>query len=281
MQHFFSSESDTYKCISLASGSSGNCYFLGNNKMGILIDAGINFRTIKKSLHEHGISIQNIVAILITHEHADHIRGVCGIISKLHIPIYATAATLQAIRKNPYLNPKSVIITGREITKETPFSIFGLEIVAFTVPHDSIDNVGYHFRFGKNQTCTIATDVGCITPQIEHYSRLAQHLIIESNYDEQMLKNGNYPIHLQRRISSGIGHLSNQQTANFLKKIYSPHLTEVWLCHLSADNNRPEIAYRTIGEALHSIGIDITKDINIQALLRGKPSKAKEYQHVY
>lgn len=265
-----------YRLISLASGSSGNCYFLGTLSCGILIDAGIGIRTIKKTLREFGISIENIMAVLVTHDHADHIRTVGSLGEKLHVPIYATEATHAAISRSHYVQDK-LIASKRIIEKEKPFLVHGFEVTAFEVPHDSFDNVGYHICFGQNKF-TLATDVGHITDRIEYYAKQAEHLVIESNYDEEMLKFGAYPEYLKHRITNGTGHLSNRQAADFLASIYSKKLTDIWLCHLSHDNNHPELAYKTVEERLLEEGIKVGKDVLLQTLNRGKPSKAKEFE---
>lgn len=266
-----------YKIISLASGSSGNCYFLGNSKRGVLIDAGIGFRTIKKGLSSHGIPLHSILAVLLTHDHADHIKGLEALISKLQLPVYATSTIHQALLTNRFVPSYSSTSLKHSIHKEQLFSIEEFNFVPFEVIHDSSDNVGYYISIGTLYSCTLATDVGCITPQIEYYAKKSNHLIIESNYDEQMLRTGRYPQQLKERISSGKGHLSNQQTAHFLKQVYTSVLKDIWLCHLSADNNTPELAYKTIEEALLSVGAVAKHDFRLQVLHRGKPSEAKEF----
>lgn len=266
---------DKYVFLSLASGSSGNCYFLGKPSSGILIDAGIGLRTIKKTLREHGISLQNIMAVLVTHDHADHIRTVGCLGEKLHIPIYATQATHDAINRSHYVQDK-LQASRRVIEKETTFSVQGFDVTAFEVPHDSFDNVGYHIHFGEH-SLTLATDVGRITDRIEHFSRNAHLLVIESNYDEEMLQNGSYPAYLKKRITCGTGHLSNREAADFVVKVYSEQLSDIWLCHLSNDNNHPELAYKTVEQNLYKAGIRVGIDVALQTLNRGKSSKSKEF----
>jgi phosphoribosyl 1,2-cyclic phosphodiesterase len=266
---------DKYIFLSLASGSSGNCYFLGKSSSGILIDAGIGLRTIKKSLREHGIALQNIMAVLVTHDHADHIRTVGCLGEKLHIPIYATKATHEAINRSHYVQDK-LQASQKVIEKESMFSLHGFDVTAFEVPHDSFDNVGYHINFGGH-SLTLATDVGRITDRIEYFSKKAELLVIESNYDEEMLQNGSYPAYLKKRITCGTGHLSNREAADFVVKVYSEQLADIWLCHLSNDNNHPELAYKTVEQNLYQAGIRVGIDVMLQALNRGKPSKSKEF----
>ncbi|MDR1810269.1 MAG: MBL fold metallo-hydrolase [Prevotella sp.] len=264
-----------YKLLSLSSGSNGNCYYLGTSSYGILIDAGIGVRTIKKYLREYGVAIETIIGVLITHDHTDHIRYVSGLGNKMHIPVYATEAVHQSISRNRFC-PEQLNGSKRVIEKEQSFSIRDFEITAFDVPHDSADNSGYLIKTG-NHTIVLATDVGRITEQIARYASAANHLIIEANYDEQMLRNGNYPELLKQRIMSGNGHLSNTLTAQFLSDIFHKNMEEIWLCHLSQDNNLPELAYNAVREKLQERGVIVDRDVVLKTLRRGKPSGMKEF----
>ena len=255
---------------SLASGSSGNCYYLGTPDYGILIDAGIGSRIIKKTLKDDEIDFANIQAVLVTHDHADHIKTVGCLAESYHIPIYSTASVHKGIEHSRCMDGH-LGAEKRIIEKEVPFDIRDFHITAFEVPHDSADNVGYLIEiFG--QKFTIATDVGHITDTVSRYMCMANHLIIEANYDEEMLDSGNYPKYLKDRIKSEDGHLSNQQAAEFLATHYHPELKDIWLCHLSRDNNHPELAYKTVDERLYREGIRVGKDVTLYALKRMIPS---------
>lgn len=264
-----------YKFFSLASGSSGNCYYLGTSEYGILIDAGIGIRTIKKTLREYGIALEKIIAVLVTHDHADHIKTIGCMGDKLSIPIYATETVHDGIRRNTYLNAQFVT-TRRIVEKEKPFSIRDFEVTAFDVPHDSLENVGYEINF-DGQTFVLVTDIGRITDTIRNHASKAMHLVIEANYDEEMLQNGRYPYYLKRRISSGMGHLSNRLSAEFIASIYNKNLQNIWLCHLSQDNNHPELAYKTVEQTLYTNGIIAGKDVKLEALSRYKASGLREF----
>ncbi len=264
-----------YKLISLSSGSNGNCYYLGTSQYGILIDAGIGIRTIKKYLREYGVAMDTIVAVLITHDHGDHIKSVGGLACKLSIPVYATETVLNGIERSPYVK-ESINGSKHIVEKDKTFEIKDFGITAFDIPHDTIENVGYKIDVG-NKSIVIATDIGRITDKIIEYASLANHLVIEANYDEDMLLNGNYPYYLKKRIASGMGHLSNRLTGELLCSIYHNDLDEVWLCHLSQDNNYPELAYNTVESALHDRGIVVGKDLILKTLSRGKPSGLKEF----
>lgn len=264
-----------YKFFSLGSGSSGNCYYLGSKEYGILIDVGIGVRTIQKSLREYGIPLEKIAAVLITHDHADHVKAVGAFGDKYAIPIYATQTVHNGIQRNKYINAQ-LITSKRVIEKEVPFNIRNFEITAFEVPHDSLENVGYRIRFDK-QTFVLLTDVGRITDTIRQYASEANHLVMESNYDEVMLQNGRYPYYLKERIISGMGHISNRLSSEFIASIYNERLENIWLCHLSQDNNHPELAYKSAEIALLDRGVKVGKDVRLEALSRRKVSGLCEF----
>jgi len=248
---------------------------MGNSEYGILIDAGIGIRTIRKVLKDYNIEMSKIIAVLITHDHADHIKTVGCLGEKLNIPIFATLAVHGGIEKSRYVE-ETLYSSRRIVEKETPFSIRDFQITAFEVPHDSTDNVGYHIVYNQHRF-TFATDVGHITETVSKYMCMANHLIIEANYDEEMLRFGSYPAFLKERVSSPTGHLSNREAAEFLATHYTPDLKDIWLCHLSKDNNHPELAYKTIDIRLFREGIRVGKDVNLIALKRTTPSEIFEF----
>ena len=236
--------------LSLASGSSGNCYYLGTSEFGMLIDAGIGIRTIKKVLKDRSIDFTKIVAVLITHDHADHIKTVGYLGEKLCIPVYATADVHRGIDKSRYVE-ETLCVSRKVIEKEVPFLIRDFRITAFEVPHDSTDNVGYHIEYGNHK--------------------------LEANYDEEMLRFGTYPAFLKERVASPTGHLSNREAAEFLATHYNTGLKNIWLCHLSRDNNHPELAYKTVDIRLFQEGIRVGKDVSLVALKRTTPSDIYEF----
>jgi len=256
--------------LSLASGSSGNCYYVGTPSFGILIDAGIGVRQIKKTLKDNGIDFETIVGVLVTHDHADHIKSVGCLGESHHIPVYATEQVHDGIRRSRYVE-ENLTQSRRVLEKEVPFFIHDFKITAFGVPHDSSDNVGYSIVY-KDQTFVIVTDAGHITDTICQYVCEANHLVIETNYDEEMLKSGTYPDFLKERVSSASGHLSNRISGDFLASIFTPKLKNIWLCHLSRDNNHPELAYKTVEFRLLQEGIKVGKDVGLAALKRMSPS---------
>lgn len=263
-----------FRFFSLGSGSSGNCYYLGTKEYGILIDAGIGIRSIKKALREYGVSFESIAGVLVTHDHADHIKTVGCLGNKHNIPVYTTEAIHAGILRSRYVQI-DVLHNKQIIEKNRPFSIKGLDITAFEVPHDSVENVGYQIQF-EGQIFVLVTDIGRFTDTIRHYANRANHLVVEANYDETMLRNGSYPYYLKERISSGMGHISNHLTAGFIAEVYHKDLKNIWLCHLSQENNKPELAYNTVKESLSRIGVG-QQDVNLDTLNRHKTSGLREF----
>jgi len=256
--------------LSLASGSSGNCYYLGTEEYGILFDAGISIRIIRKIFKDYNIEPGQIMGVFVTHDHADHIKSVGALGEKYNIPVYATEKVHAGIDQSRYVEER-LFGSKRIIEKEIPIEIKDFRITAFEIPHDSSENVGYQIEFGEHKI-VLATDVGHISDTVARYIRIANHLIIEANYDLEMLKTGKYPPFLKERIMSGTGHLSNRETAEFLAANFDLHLKNIWLCHLSKDNNHPELACKTLEMAFGRYGIRVGKDVNISALKRSNPS---------
>lgn len=259
--------SERYELFCLGSGSCGNSYYLGNSTGGILIDAGIGPRLTKKRLAENGIDLAQIQAVLITHDHFDHIKSVGFFTEKMFLPIYTTREVHRGIRNCPLIHSRLDNSICKYVEKGKMFKLLGLKITPFEVPHDSTDNVGYSIEF-DNHRLVIATDVGIITDEMAYHFQRAHHLIIESNYDEEMLRIGNYPYQLKRRITSGHGHLSNRQTAEYLSNNFSSNWRNICLCHLSGDNNNPEVAYQTTQQMLSAKGIEIGRDIELHIFKR-------------
>jgi len=246
---------------SLASGSSGNSYFVGSGDEGVLIDAGISARRIVKSLAENGISMAQIKAILITHDHSDHIKGLPVLANKFRLPVLATAECLGGIASH-YLAKEVDQELFQAIRPKQKIVLAGLEINAFKVSHDGSGNVGYHLR--NNQTSlTLATDLGFLDEEAIFYLKKASAIILESNYDDEMLENGSYPHHLKQRIRSNTGHLSNADTANFLRNHFHQGIKNVFLCHLSQHNNLPELAHSSALKALNGNGHKLPELIHV------------------
>ena len=264
--------------LSLSSGSSGNCYYLGTDQYAILIDAGIPVRTIQKILRENGLSFGKIMAVLITHDHTDHIRSAGSLGELYHLPVYSTKAVHSGMERNYGMSKKLTAASRRILERDVAFEIPGTEfrVTPFTVPHDSTDNVGYYIEFG--QACNpvrfcLATDVGFVTPDIRHFLGKADHVVMESNHDIDMLMNGPYPQYLKKRVRGEGGHMSNRECAELIHDIFHPGLKHIFLCHLSHENNDPDLAYKTAAKALQSEGVRVGEDIVLTVLMRNSPSR--------
>lgn len=260
-----------FKFISFGSGSSGNCYCLFTETDGLMIDAGLGIRTIKKYFYEYGFSFHMLHNIIVTHDHADHIKSV-GTLSTTHdLPVYATAAVHQGIMRNYCVRNKIPENNKRIIEKNVPFHAGEFDITAFDVPHDSSDNVGYRIEYGGKVFCII-TDAGHVTDEMADMIGNTDYLVLESNYDEDMLRDGPYPEYLKSRIRSGRGHLGNNECAAALERYASGRLRHVWLCHLSEENNHPEIVRKTVGQILDSPETMNARHFEIDILKRKSPN---------
>ena len=253
---------------SLSSGSSGNCYYLGNEFYGILIDAGISATSIRRFLKTMDISIQSIMGVLITHNHTDHIKGLEVLTRRNSIPAFTTAKVRESI-----LGPHRRISYDsiHEIPLKEKFNLAGFDIEAFPVCHDAPETLGYHICYGDNKV-TIATDLGHICDTAAPYIKSANLLVIESNYDEEMLVTGQYPYFLKVRIKSDHGHLGNHQASAFLADNISGNLSYICLGHLSKNNNTPELVLQTLQRSLSERGITLNGHPQILILNRNTPT---------
>ena len=262
---------DKLRFQSFGSGSSGNCYFIGNASNGLLIDAGIGVRTIRKYLRNLGLDFENIWGVFVTHDHADHIKAV-GLIGEKHrVPIYSTRKVHEGIQRS-YCVTEKLYSSKKYIEKGETIQVGEFKITAFPVSHDATDNVGYTIEY-KEKRFTFATDLGYISEEVAAHLKLADFMVLEANYDEQMLHQGPYPIYLKKRIAAETGHLSNDQTGFYLAQNYNERMKHIFLCHLSRENNMPEIAYTTVQNHLDEKQIIVGKDLNLVTLDRLNPSE--------
>lgn len=261
--------------ISLGSGSSGNCYYLQTADDALLIDAGVGLRTLKKHLHNYGLRLDSVKHILITHDHADHVKSVGIISSEYNIPVYAINEVHNGIYRN-YCVPRKIPVDNvRHISKGEKIRLGDFIVTPFAVPHDSSGNVGYRIE-AEGVTFCLMTDVGHVTEEMQDYIAEANYLVIEANYDVEMLKNGPYPQHLKVRIDGPTGHLSNVACGEAIANYATTCLKRVWLCHLSEENNHPVLALKTVEQTLRSYGIIIGKDFIVEDLKRKSPSELYE-----
>ncbi|MCF6290916.1 MAG: MBL fold metallo-hydrolase [Desulfobacterales bacterium] len=224
-------------CV-LGSGSKGNATYVASGTTSLLIDGGFSGLEIRKRLAVIGIDISSLTAILVTHEHSDHIRGV-GVLSRQgRLPVYANPATHTAA--GPTLKK---LFARREFETGTSFVINDFEIHPFSVSHDTADPVGFVLRNGR-ASLGLCTDTGMVSRLMHHRLAHCNGLVLESNHDPVLLKNGTYPPYLKQRIRGNKGHLANRDSARFLLALWHQGLEHVVLAHLSDANNRPELAYQ-------------------------------------
>lgn len=260
------------KFISFGSGSSGNCYLLYTDTDGLLIDAGVGIRSLKKAMHDYNLKLERVNNILITHDHADHIKSVGVISVDGNIPVHATSDVHKGITRNYSVHKKIPSDLVKVINKDVRVKVGEFYITPISVPHDSTDNVGYKIEYGDVVFCLI-TDAGHVTEDMKKCIGEANYLVLEANYDEEMLKNGPYPDHLKVRIAGPTGHLSNVDCGEALANNATQELRHVWLCHLSEENNHPVLAQKTVEQVLRSYGLIAGKDFNVEVLKRKSASE--------
>ncbi|HNP97174.1 MAG TPA: MBL fold metallo-hydrolase [Cyclobacteriaceae bacterium] len=259
---------------SLNSGSNGNCYYIASNSEAILIDAGISCRETERRLRRLGLTMQNVRAIFITHEHSDHIYGLPSINKKYRIPIYISTKTLlkaqlkgvEAYNFNPY----------------EPIRVGDLTIRAFPVPHDAQDPHNFIVS-NKAVNVGVFTDIGNITEHVIHNFEQCHAAFLESNYDIQLLNAGSYPIALKNRIRDGFGHLSNLQAAKLFVDHRPPYMSHLFLSHLSRNNNSTEIVRNLFNSLTRGTEIVIAsryKETKLYAINANGAGKKEPYRGI-
>ena len=233
---------------SLASGSSGNCIYIGNEKTAVLVDVGLSAKRIEESLQVYDRTSEDLSGILITHEHSDHIRGLGVLARKRHLPIYLTEGTKRAVQRMSSLGeiPEELfhVISAGEETQ-----IGDLTIRPFAVSHDAAEPVAYRIDSGR-RSVAVATDMGIYTQETIRALQGVHLLLLEANHDVRMLEVGRYPYYLKMRILGEKGHLSNEASGALLNEILHDDMTQIVLGHLSEENNYPALAYETVCAAI-------------------------------
>ena len=227
---------------SLGSGSRGNATLVSQAKTTLLIDCGFSARETEKRLQRVGVDASKLTAIVLTHEHADHINGVRVLARKYNLPVFATAGTAGCLSAD-----LAGLVT--EFSSHDVFNINDIEVNPFPVPHDAREPSQFVFNDGHHRL-GILTDLGMITPVIEQALSLCDALLLEANHDIDMLDNGDYPDHLKYRVSGRLGHLNNVQSAKLLEKIDTSRLQHIVAMHLSEKNNSPNIVTPLFAQAL-------------------------------
>jgi phosphoribosyl 1,2-cyclic phosphodiesterase len=223
----------------IASGSNGNCYYIGNKNSAILVDAGISTKQILLRLQERKLDASKLKALFITHEHSDHMRGARVFGKRLQIPVYMTSKTYNGAYKNQRPdNP-------RLFNAEDSISVDDFVVHPVRKSHDAAEPCSFRIEY-QNKNIGVFTDIGEACDNVKKHITLCNALFLEANYDEQMLHEGSYPFFLKERVASSIGHLSNEQTYKLLNEHTNGNLECVFLSHISKDNNTPEKAMEAI-----------------------------------
>lgn len=251
---------------SLYSGSTGNSLFLESDNTKLLIDAGESAKKISEALENINVDIKSLDGILVTHEHSDHVKSIGTIAQKYNIPVYANLETWNAMasQKNKIKNPDNIKL----FSVNEKFNINDIEINPFSIPHDAANPCGFNF-FHKNYKLSVATDIGHMTNDIIENLKDSSFLLLESNYDLNILKCSKYPYSLKQRISGPNGHLSNDMAGKTIRYLKNFGLKNVVLGHLSKENNFPELAYKTVVEELINNSIN-ENDMHISVATRYK-----------
>ncbi|WP_276134896.1 MBL fold metallo-hydrolase [Polluticoccus soli] len=219
---------------SLNSGSNGNCYYIGNHKDAVLIDAGLSCRETEKRMKQVGLSMSKVRAIFISHEHSDHIKGVTLLSKKYNLPVYITTRTMQYGR----------LFVDERLAKTfiafEPVRVNNINVTAFPKEHDAIEPHSFIVDYA-GIIIGVFTDIGIPCDNLARHFQKCHAAFLEANYDTTMLELGKYPIHLKNRIRGGKGHLSNNQALQFFREYKPAHMSHLLLSHLSQDNNSPEL----------------------------------------
>ena len=220
---------------SLNSGSNGNCYYIGNENEAVLIDAGLSCRETEKRMYRLGLAMKKVKAIFISHEHGDHIKGLEVLSRKHQLPVYISPGTLH------YSGLKLDRNLVRPLSAGAAITIGALVVNAFQKFHDAADP--HSFTVENNHTCVgIFTDIGKVCDNVTSHFKRCHAAFLEANYDEALLENGPYPYHLKKRIRGGRGHLSNKEALDLFLSSRPAYITHLFLSHLSAENNDPDLA---------------------------------------
>jgi phosphoribosyl 1,2-cyclic phosphodiesterase len=245
----------------LASGSSGNAYLLQTGKARLLFEAGLRLPTLQAYLAAEGVAPQSLSAVLISHEHRDHCLSAGDLAVEYDVPVWANVDVLRAAGLHG-LPQAAILYVGRPV-------MFGdVEVRCFPVSHDSVCPVGFLVR-AEGRTIVLATDLGTASPDLTEAVESADLVVLEANHDTEMLHQGRYPYHLRRRVASPTGHLSNAQAAAILESHLKSEDVDIWLAHLSKENNTPKLALQTVQRALRAVGLT---SVGLGVARRDRPS---------
>lgn len=242
------------KISPLFSGSRGNCSLVQTEEANILIDAGYGYKQIVSRLAESNLTVADVSAIVLTHEHSDHISALPYLIKGSQASVYAPRAICATVTCRTFCSDILPV--------DGSFELNGVKVDVYRCSHDSLDCVGYKFTY-QNESVASVTDTGCVNDELTEFLSPCKGILLESNHDVDMLNNGPYPYPLKRRILSNFGHLSNAQTAQVIASLKGSNVRHIVLSHLSEQNNTKEIAFSSAVSALHSAGLTEGKEVKI------------------
>ncbi len=237
----------------LFSSSKGNCTYIGDQQSGILVDCGISCRRLINALDICGLNTNTVKGIFITHEHSDHISGLKNFTKKTGIPVYSGCMTIDRLYDRGHICSKGIDI--KECVK-----IDGMSISRFSTSHDAPESCGYRIDFDSGESCCVCTDLGYVSDEVKKAVTGSTAVLIESNYDTEMLRNGAYPVYLKERIRSKFGHLSNEDCGSFCTELIRSGTSRFILGHLSQENNTPMQAEYTVESIIAQSGFRRNKD---------------------
>lgn len=246
---------------SLASGSSGNAFLLKTEKASLLFDAGLRLPVLEGYLSGEGVDARRLSGIFLSHEHRDHSAGAADLADRYGIPIWANYPTLKAAGLQS-------LASAAVLDIHRPTTVGDVEVMTFPVGHDAASPVGFFVKV-QGKTITIATDLGELAPDLPEVLSATDLVVLEANHDPEMLRNGRYPPHLRRRVGGPRGHLANAQTADILARHARRDAAEVWLAHLSRNNNTMALATGTVTKLLKAAGLGA---VRVMVARRDTPS---------
>lgn len=264
---------DLFSCLSqfvfcsFSSGSSGNCYYVGTTNEGVLVDMGVTMAKLETSLKRIDLTLSDIKALFITHNHDDHIKGLRPFLGKTYVSVYASPECVASL-KEMFKEYSDRFV---EMPVYQQLKVSQLELESFPVSHDAAGNVGYFIEC-QSKRLAIVTDCGILDDVVRSYLCRATSVVLEANYDKRMLIRGSYPQVLKQRIMSGNGHLSNAETIDFVADNYNRPYDNIMFCHLSAHNNKPELLMRQFYFALRQRHIPLNRNVTVFPLSRSKQS---------
>ncbi len=240
----------------LFSSSKGNSYYIGSSKSGILIDCGVSYSRLRRALDINGLSMEAVKAVFITHEHTDHISGLRVLAKNNDIPVCSRTETLRLLADRECINSETRCFN----VESQSVKIGEILVNSFSISHDAVSPCGYRVTFDSGETCALCTDLGFVSDEVLAGLNGCSAVVLEANYDEEMLRLGSYPTELKRRIRSDQGHLSNRECGELAARLVAGGTTEIILGHLSQENNTPETARKTIENILADKGYICNRD---------------------